>query len=310
MIGSLKQLYEILVKNGKDWDVLESLGYSIKNADSNVKYYQYKIDTLPEWKYFISDLDWTFYRGFTIELTIDYFVNYVKSLSINSISLESYKNFIEDYYYFSKIKQKAYNREVDFMLYLDVGIYFLYKYIDKFDYENFIKFLRDILHIKLIVNPYRFSIKKLNEVLQKGMKFLFISWASHFIFDLYLDLLKKYISNLYGKDLADNIYWFWSYSDFESKTIYNLWSYEQKKEFIKQIKDKKNIEIVWGMGDTISDFWIADNVVSWKDFYFVNPDYKVIEEFEKYKRNDINYHFINERKGFYFEYFIDDIRIF
>jgi hypothetical protein len=189
-------------------------------------------------------LDGTFYRGFTIELTIDYFAKYVESLPISQVDIETYKQFVEDYHYFSKIKQKAYNREIDFILYLDVGIYFLYKYIDKFDYNKFLQYFQNILNIKWIVNPYRFSIAKLIEVIQQGYKFLFVSGSSHFVFDLYLKLLKNYISAIYGQDIANSIYGFGSYSDFDSKRIYNLWSYEQKRNFIKELKQIKNIKVI------------------------------------------------------------------
>jgi hypothetical protein len=88
-----------------------------------------------------------------------------------------------------------------------------------------------------------------------------------------------------------------------------LWSYEQKRNFIKELKQIKNIKVIWWMGDTVADFGIADNIEEWWEFWFVNPDYKVFQTFKEYKKFNIKYHFINERKGFWFEYPIESIKI-
>jgi hypothetical protein len=44
------------------------------------------------------------------------------------------------------------------------------------------------------------------------------------------------------------------------------------------------------------------------DFYFVNPEKKVIDKFDEFKKDSINYHLIIERKDLIVEIKKDDIK--
>jgi hypothetical protein len=63
------------------------------------------------------------------------------------------------------------------------------------------------------------------------------------------------------------------------------------------------------MGDTSSDFWISYKLDPWSDFYFVNPDKRVITWYDDKIQSDINYHLIFERKDLIYEMKKEDITL-
>lgn len=147
------------------------------------------------------------------------------------------------------------------------------------------------------IKPFRFSITKMKEILDSWKNFLFVSWAPDFIFDIYLELLKNYIIKNIWKSESNNIFWFWSNVCEENKYICPLWSRDSKTKFINSLKEKNIIKnSIWWMWDTWSDFGISDALDKWNDFFFINPEKKVIEKFDELKSEWINYKIIIERK--------------
>jgi hypothetical protein len=63
------------------------------------------------------------------------------------------------------------------------------------------------------------------------------------------------------------------------------------------------------MGDTASDFWISFHLDKNKNFYFVNPDKKVIKVYDDQVIEWVNYHLMFERKDLIFEMKKQDITI-
>jgi hypothetical protein len=193
---------------------------------------------------------------------------------------------------------------------LNAWLFLLYKYNNLTNWDEFLVFLKDYFYRKQKVNPYRFSIKKMKEILENWDNFLFISWASSFVFEIYLELLKEYIwKNLWEKYIKQ-IHWISSYVDFEKKYVYNMWNKTWKFDFISELKKKNFIKkIIWGMWDTSSDFWIANHLEKNIPFYFINPAHTVISNFNNHNKPSVDYHFISERKDLIFEYNIDEIEL-
>ena len=63
------------------------------------------------------------------------------------------------------------------------------------------------------------------------------------------------------------------------------------------------------MWDTVADFWIASHVDEGYDFYFINPEHWVLDEFKSNQDTKAKIHFINERKNLIFEYDPENINI-
>jgi len=306
----LKEALEIH-KNSK-WkiDILETLSIEVKNDYLNEEFYKQKIDKLPTGKYFLSDLDWTFFRWTLIREAFSLFAKYLRDQDIANINLEKYKEFLDDLKLFKIIEKKAYNKKIDFNEYLNAWLFIIYKYQNLIDWKDFLQELRNYFHKKQKVNPFRFSIAKMSEVLKEWNHFLFISWASSFVFEIYLDLLKSYIWKNIWEEYIEQIHWISSHPDFEKKHVYNMWNMDWKFEFITELKKQKFLtEIIGWMWDTSSDYWIANHLPDSTDFYFINPAYTAISEFKKLANKKINFHFITERKDIIFEYDIESIKI-
>ena len=76
-----------------------------------------------------------------------------------------------------------------------------------------------------------------------------------------------------------------------------MWWSQNKTDFINILKNKKIItKTIWGMWDTSWDFGISASLDKWNDFFFVNPEKKVLERFDELKTDWINYKMIIERK--------------
>ena len=247
------------IKNTKEaWntkDILEFLWIDMLN-DYNKKYYSEKIERLPKWEYFISDLDWTFFRWTLQKEAVSLFIKYVVSKELYNINTDNYYEFLKDLEYFNKLEKQAFNKEINFWEYLNAGIFLLLKQI-----------------------------------------FLFISWAPDFIFDIYLELLKDYIVKNIWKSESNNVYWFWTNIWWTCNYFCPMWWSQNKTDFINILKNKKIItKTIWGMWDTSWDFGISASLDKWNDFFFVNPEKKVLERFEELKTDWINYKMIIERK--------------
>ncbi len=291
---------------------MEYLGYNL-SEDFDIDYYKEKFSQLPIWDYFVSDLDWTFYRWILLEYVVNKFVEFIRYQDFWKINIKLYHQFIDDVVDFLHLKRKAYNKQVNFMLYTEVAVYILVKYYKLIDWKQFLMFLREEMFLKTKVNPYRFSIHKLITIIDQWINFLFISAASNFMFEIYLDLLRFYMKNNFGRKYSEGIYWISSYVGNEeglsSKIVY-LWSKEQKKKIVSYLKSIWKIKkVVWGMWDTSTDFGLSWAVDKWWDFYFINPEKSVIKDFNIYKIKEIKYHFIFERKDLLFEIDINDIKI-
>jgi len=306
----LKEAMEVH-KNSK-WkiDILETLWISIKDNYCEQEFYKQKVKNLPKWNYFISDLDGTFFRWTLIKEAFSLYAKYLRELNISEIDLERYKEFLDDFKLFKELEKKAYNKKIGYIDYLNAWLFLLYKYHNLTDWWKFLDFLKDYFHRKQKVNPYRFSIWKMKEVLEKWDNFLFISWASSFVFEIYLELLKEYIWRNLWKKYIKQIHGISSYVDFEKKYVYNMWNQTWKYNFIKELKKKDFLEkITWAMWDTSSDFWIANHLEKDTPFYFINPANTAITKFQELAKKDVKFHFISERKDLIFEYNINEINI-
>jgi len=149
----------------------------------------------------------------------------------------------------------------------------------------------------------------MKEVLESGENFIFVSWAPDFIFDIYLELLKKYINKNIWEWYTNQIYWIWSHLSIDKNEYMPLWGKDHKKTFIDLLtKSWKITNIIWWMGDTASDFWISYTLSENSDFYFVNPEKKVIDNYSELIKEGINYHLIIERKDLIVEIKKEDIK--
>lgn len=298
-------------KNSK-WkiDILELLWIELRNDYCKQEFYNNKVSDLPKWKYFISDLDWTFFRWTLIKEAFSLYAKYLKDLNIEKINLERYKEFLDDFKLFKEIEKDAYNKKIKYEDYLNAWLFLINKYHDLTDWGDFLIFLKEFFHRNQKVNPFRFSMKKIKEVVENWDQFLFISWASSFVFEIYLELLKEYIWKNIWEQYINQIHWISSYVDFDNKQVYNMWNIEWKFQFISHLKQKDFIkEIIWWMWDTSSDYGISNHLSEKKPFYFINPAYTAISKFDILSKKWVDYHFIFERKDLIFEHGINDIKI-
>ena len=306
----LKEALDIHKKSKWKTDILETLNIEIKNNYCDINFYKNKVKYLPKWNYFLSDLDWTFYRWTLIKEAFSLFAKYLRDQSIDKINIEKYKEFLDDYKLFKDIEKEAYNKEIKYDDYLNSWLFIINKYHDQVDWEEYLILLREYFHKKEKVNPFRFSIKKMKEILENWDQFLFISWASNFVFDIYLELLKKYIWENIWKQYINQIHWISSYINLKEKNVFNMWNMQWKYDFITELKKKGFIDNIIGwMWDTSSDYWISNHLEKDTPFYFMNPAYTAITEYEKLAKKDVDFHFITERKDSIFEYDIKNIRI-
>lgn len=298
----LKEAVE-LVKLNPWLDIFDTLWIKQLEDYENDVYYKNFIEKLPKWNYFISDLDGTFFRWVLIQETFKLFSKYVRNQDVRYLDIEKYKYFLDDYSYFVYLEKLTYNKQIPYSDYMSAGMFILYKYHDIIDWDIFLSYLKDQFYLKEKVNPFRFSLEKMKQILLDGNIFLFVSWASNFVFEIYLRLLKDFIKNSIGEKYIKNIYGISSFSDISSKVSYGLYWKDHKDNFIKILKKRWIVnKVIWWMGDTIADFWISYNLEDWGDFFFVNPEYSVLEKFDKFSINSVNYHFIMERKNLIFEF--------
>lgn len=300
-----------IYKNSK-WkiDILETIWFELKTDFENEKHYKSKIDNLPTWNYFISDLDGTFFRGTLIQEAFTLFVKYIRLEKLQKLDLNIYKHFLDDYVLFKELENDAYNKKINFGDYLNAWLVIIYKYHNLISWDNYLLYLKDSFFMKEKVNPYRFSFSKIKEILLQWDNFMFVSWASSFVFDIYLDLLKDYIWKNIWEKYTKQIFGFSSYADLQHQYVYNLWNHDSKFNFIDKLKKTWKIQkILWWMWDTTSDFGIANHLETNNDFYFINPAYSVLENLEKIWKKDINFHLISERKDIIYEFKKEDIKI-
>lgn len=305
----LELVLEELKKESCDKDILEHLWINFREDYLNQDYYNEKIAQMHRWDYFISDLDGTFFRGVLQKEAFSIFVKFVKKQNYLDLDLELYYEFLKDVEFFNNLEKKAYNKEIEFFEYLNAWIYLLLKHKKLVNWEQYLTFMKYSFKTKEKITPYRFSFSKIKEVLLSWWNFLFVSWAPSFVFDIYLDLLKDYISKNIWKSYSNNIYGFASNVFLNSNDYTPLWWREHKKNFINILFEKWIIDkTLWWMGDTSSDFWISYCLDKTNNFYFVNPEKKVIDNLEKLKSANINYSLIIERKDLIFEINKKDIK--
>ncbi len=299
---NLEKVLDYLKQDNNDKDILEHLWINFRTDYLNQSYYLKKMSLMHSWNYFISDLDGTFFRWVLQKEAVTAFVKYLKKQNYLELNLDNYYLFLKDLEFFTKLEKKAYNKEIEYFEYLNAGIYLLLKHKDLIDWNSYINFLIYSFRTKEKITPFRFSVSKIKEILLSWWNFLFVSWAPSFVFDVYLDLLKQYISKNIWESYSNNVFWFWSNVFLNSLEYTPLWWREHKKEFITILKDKNIIiKTLWWMWDTSSDFWISYALDKWNEFYFVNPERKVIDNFDNFSIDWINYHLVFERKDSIFE---------
>ena len=299
---NLKNALIELNKKDNKRDILEILWISFNEGYISQDYYIDKIDLMHKWNYFISDLDGTFFRWVLQKEAFTLFVKFVKKQNYLDLDIEEYHEFLIDVKFFHDLEKKAYNKEIEYFEYLNAGIYLLLRHKNLINWKEYLNFIKYNFKIKEKINPFRYSFKKIKEVLESGNNFIFVSWAPDFIFDIYLKWLKNYISKTLWKAFANNIFWFWSHVSMIKSEYTPMWWKNHKENFINLLKKQKIVDkVVWGMWDTSSDFWISYSCEKWSDFYFVNPEKKVLDNFDIFKKEWINYHLIIERKDLIFE---------
>lgn len=288
-------------KEGNTKDILEILGIEmIENYDTD--YYNERIEKLPKWEYFISDLDWTFFRWSLQKEAVSLFIKFVVSKSYYNINPEKFFEFIKDLEYFNFLEKQAQNKEINFSDYLNAGIFLLLKHKNLIEWNDFLNFIKSSFSEKEKVKPFRFSMWKLKEVLDSGKNFLFVSGAPDFIFEIYMELLKNYIVKNVWISASNNIFWISSNFDKNMKFFTPLWWRKHKETFINILREKNIItKTIWWMWDTWWDFGISDALDKQNEFFFVNPERKVLERFEELKTENIDFKMIIERKDFIWE---------
>ena len=225
------------------------------------------------------------------------FIKFVRKQDYLDLDFDKYQCFLKDVKFFNDLEKQAFNKEIEYFEYLNAGIYLLLRHRELIDWDDYLIFIKNSFKSKEQINPFRFSINKMREVLENWDNFIFVSWAPDFIFEIYINLLKKYITKNLWEKYAQNVYWFWSFLYIDKLEYVPLWWKDNKNDFINLLKNKWIIiNSVWWMWDTTSDFWISYSLNKNKDFYFVNPEKKVIEKFDEFIKKGINYNLIIERK--------------
>lgn len=293
---NLKKAIQTIKSKDDDRDILELLGIEYqKNYDSH--YYREKIEKMPRGDYFISDLDGTFFRWVLQKEAFSLFVKFVLNKNTYDIKPDAYYEFMKDLAYFRELEKKAHNKKIPYFEYLNAGIFLMLRHKDLVNWKEFLAFTYYNFDTREKIKPFRFSLQKMEEVLKSGKNFLFVSGAPNFIFDIYLELLKKFVWKNIWESYANNIFGFWSHIDVKNYHFHALWGKENKKEFISSLYEKNIIHSTIGwMGDTSSDFWISYCLSPGNDFYFVNPERKVIEKYDELVHEWVSYHIIIERK--------------
>lgn len=128
------------------------------------------------------------------------------------------------------------------------------RYKKLINWQEYLNFIKYNFKTKEKINTFRYSFKKIKELLESWNNFIFVSGTPDFIFDIYLDWLKDYVAKNLWKAFANNIFWFWSH--------------------------------------------VSMN----------NPEKKVLDNFDNFKKEGINYHLIFERKDLVFEMNKEDIK--
>lgn len=306
----LAELLDLKNKKSDNKDVLEYSWIKIDGHFLEEDYYSDHFNKLPKANYFISDLDWTFFRWMLSKETFSLFIKYIRKQNFLDLDLNKYKEFVDDIFVFNELEIKAYNKEVKYSDYIDAWTFLLFKYKELVNRDLFLEFLKNSFKQKQKVNPYRFSMKKLIEVLDNWDNFLFVSGAPSFTLNIYLKLLKDYITNEFGIDCEDRIFWYWSYINPKLKHSVLMFWYNHKDKFIKHLKEEKIInKVIWWMWDSKADFWISNNIDDWYNFYFVNPDAWVVNNFKDLENQKINYEIIFERKDLIFKTDLDNIKV-
>lgn len=304
----LEKVLDLLKQKDNKKDILEHLWIKFRTDYDNQDYYKHKMHSMHIWNYFISDLDGTFFRWVLQKEAFTVFVKFVKKHNYLDLNIDDYYSFLKDLEFFNKLEKKAYNKEIEFFEYLNAWIYLLLKHKNLVDWNWYLNFMRYSFKVKEKINPFRFSFSKMKEVLLSGWNFLFVSGAPNFIFDIYLDLLKEYVSKNIGDSYANNVFWFWSNVFMDCNDYTPLWWRDHKKTFINILREKKIInQTIWWMWDTSSDFWISYALDNGNKFYFVNPEKKVVDNFENFKIDSIDYMLLIERKDLIFSIKKEDI---
>jgi len=300
----------VLKQKTNDKDILEHLWIKFRTDYLQQEYYSQKILSMHRGDYFVSDLDWTFFRWVLQKEAFTIFVKFVKKHNYLDLNIDDYYLFLKDLEFFNKLEKKAYNKEIEFFEYLNAWIYLLLKHKNLVDWQWYLNFMKYNFRLKEKINPFRFSFAKMKEVLLSGGNFVFVSGAPNFVFDIYLELLKEYIWKNIGESYANNVFWFWSNVFLELDWYTPLWWRDHKKDFINILRERKIInKTIWGMWDTSSDFGISYALDLWNKFYFVNPEKKVVDNIEKFKIENIDYELIIERKDLIFKIKKEDINL-
>lgn len=283
-------------------DILDLVPIEIREDFLSEEYYTTAIEQLPSWKYFLSDLDGTFFRGMLSQETFSLFSKYIKKQDLLSYNLSELTDFLEDNKHFDMLEKQAYNKEIDFKLYINAGTFLLFKHKHLIDWKKFLIYLENSFEKKEKINPYRFSFQKMKDVLLSGENFLFISWAPSFALDIYLDGLKKYVTRELWEQYSKKIFGLGSFVDTRKNYSIPLFGASHKYNFIHLLRKQWVIQAtIGGMWDTSSDYGIAQWLDMGNEFYFMNPEESVFKKYDTLHKPEIKYHFLMERKDLIIE---------
>ena len=118
----LEEVLEVLKQKTNDKDILEHLWIKFRTDYLEQEYYSQKILSMHRGDYFVSDLDWTFFRGVLQKEAFTIFVKFVKKHNYLDLNIDDYYLFLKDLEFFNKLEKKAYNKEIEFFEYLNAWI--------------------------------------------------------------------------------------------------------------------------------------------------------------------------------------------
>jgi hypothetical protein len=103
------------------------------------------------------------------------FIKFVRKQDYLNLDLEKYQCFLRDVKFFDDLEKKAYNKEIEYFEYLNAGIYLLLRHKELIVWDEYLSYIKYTFKKKEKINPFRFSINKLKEVLESGNNFIFVS---------------------------------------------------------------------------------------------------------------------------------------
>ena len=139
-------LEKALIELKNKWntkDILEILWIKFNYNYFNHNYYYNKLDLLPKWDYFISDLDGTFFRWTLQKEAVTLFIKFVRKQDYLDLDFDKYQCFLKDVKFFNDLEKQAFNKEIEYFEYLNAGIYLLLRHRELIDWDDYLIFIKN-----------------------------------------------------------------------------------------------------------------------------------------------------------------------